>query len=140
VSSLGSFNYRVERLGVAAAGADDPAAPVDSPELTLVTSNSGTVPSGLEYVVARLVGKPLAYVSRGAIVVPPGAIGLGGDWGFLLPSLGWFVALVLAAVATVVGYRRLREPLALYILSAPVLLAVCVLLFQNMAGLLPATL
>jgi sortase A len=139
VSSLGTFKYKVEQAGTVLPGWRDPAGPVDRAQLTLVTADSGLFPTGLEYVVAGLVGKPVAYVSSHAIVPPSGSFGLNGDGGLIWPTLLWFLLLGCVGVGTVIAVRRCRKPVIVYVIAAPIVLAVCMVVFHDLSGLLPAT-
>jgi len=140
VSSLGSFSYVVEQVGTAVAGETDPVGPIDTPQLTLVTAASSFAPNGLEFVVAKLVGKPVAFVERQAIVPPQGDFGLVGDPHAWLGVVIWTLLLGAAAVLTALAFRRTAHRATLYILSTPILLALCICLYQSLAGLLPSTL
>ena len=140
VSSLGTFTYKVEQAGSALPGWRDPAGPVDRAQLTLVTADSSVLPNGLEYVGAGLVGKPVAYVSSRAIVPPSGSLGLTGDGGLIMPTVLWFLLLAGVAVGTVLAMRRCRKRIVVYILATPLLLALCMVVFHDLSGLLPATL
>jgi sortase A len=140
VSSLGSFTYKVASAGSALPGWRDPAGPEDQAQLTLVTADSSLFPDGLEYVVATLVGKPVAYVSARAIVPPSGNFGLSGDGGLLLPTFIWFLLLAGVSVGTVIAIGRCRKRMVVYVLATPLILALCMLVFHDLSGLLPATL
>jgi sortase A len=140
VSSLGSFTYVVEQVGDAVAGETDPVGPIDTPQLTLVTAASSIAPNGLEYVVAKLAGKPVAFVERQAIVPPQGNFGLVGDPRAWLGVVLWSLLLAAAAVLTALAFRRTGRRATVYVLSTPVLLALCLCLYQSVAGLLPSTL
>jgi sortase A len=140
VSSLGTFTYKVAEAGTVLPGWRDPAGPVDRAQLTLVTADSGVFPTGLEYVVAGLVGKPVAYVSSKAIVPPSGSFGLNGDGNLIWPTLLWFLLLACVGVGTVIAVRRCRKPVIVYVIAAPIVLAVCMVVFHDLSGLLPATL
>jgi sortase A len=140
VSSLGSFTYSVVQVGNAISGATDPVGPIDTARLTLVTANSSIAPTGLEYVLAKLDGTPAAFVARKAILPPGGDLGLTGDAGSWWSVLFWGFLLGGAAVLAVLAYRRTRRGLLVYLFGAPVMLALCLLLFRSVAALLPATL
>jgi sortase A len=140
VSSLGSFTYSVVQVGNAISGANDPVGPIDTARLTLVTANSSVAPTGLEYVLAKLDGTPAAFVARKAILPPGGELGLTGDAGSWWSVLFWGFLLGGAAVLAVHAYRRTKRGLLVYLFGAPVMLALCLLLFRSVAALLPATL
>lgn len=134
--SDGTFTYTVTRTGIASAGMHDPVEPAKIAELTLVTS-APLSQGGREFVVARLDGPPVAYPPY-VVTAPTTELALGGDAGAILPIVLWGFALVLAIVLTVIAYRRSRLTLTIYLLSTPILVALAIGCFENVARLLPA--
>jgi len=139
-TGLGKFDYRVEQLGSAEAGATDPVGPTRSGQLTLVTSNSGVFPTGRDYVIAKLVSPAAtAFVPR--TPPPMDQRALSGDGAYVLPSLLWGILFGLALVASFIAYRRAPGQVwSIYLLTTPILLAVALVWFANLFLLLPATL
>jgi hypothetical protein len=90
--------------------------------------------------VANLEGQPIdAHVST--LGLPPTSErALSGQPGDVLPALLWFLALLVGLLLTVRLYRRWHQTWPTYLMTTPVLLALAVLVFQNAARLLPATL
>jgi sortase A len=140
VSGYGTFTYDVERTYVVEPGEPDPIAPTADNRLTLVTSNASLAPTARVVSVARLVGAPIdAHVST--LGVPPTSErALSGQPGALIPTMLWFLALLVGLFVTVRLYRRWNHTWPTYLMTTPVLLAFVVLIFQNAAHLLPATL
>ena len=56
-----------------------------------------------------------------------------------LPAVLWGAVLLTVIVVTVLAYRRWDQTLTIYVLSTPLLVAVAVLSFENVARLLPPT-
>ena len=76
-----------------------------------------------------------------AIGLPPASErALSGDPGSLVPAILWGLALLAGIGVTVRLYRRWRKTWPTYLMTTPVLLAFVVLVFQNVAQLMPATL
>ncbi len=140
VSSYGTFTYRVTGTHVVEPGQPDPVAPTADNRLTLVTSNASLAPSARVVAEASLVSLPVdVHVS--AIGLPPlSERALSGDSGSFVPAILWGLALLAALATTVRLYRRWRKTWPIYIMTTPVLLALAVLVFQNLAHLMPATL
>jgi sortase A len=137
VNGRGHFTYRIVRTGVARPGQADPVAPSARPELTLVTSPPLSQ-SGREFVVATLVGRPLAQPPY-VITRPDRELALSGDASALPGALVWGVVAFGSVVATVLAYRRWPQTGIIYLLSTPIILATGVLWFEHLAHLLPAT-
>jgi LPXTG-site transpeptidase (sortase) family protein len=134
--SYGTFTYRVVRTGIATSGQRDPVEPTRDAQVTLVTSSPLSDP-GREYAVADLVGKPLSYPPY-VITAPRTELALGGDPAAALPIALWGAALLLAVACTIVAYRRSRLTFSIYLLSTPILVALAIGCFENVARLLPA--
>jgi len=140
VSAYGTFNYKVESTRTVQPGQSDPIAPTRNNLLTLVTSNASLAPTDRVVAIAKLVGSPIdVHVST--IGVPPSSErALSGDPNSILPSILWGIALVAGLLLSVRLYRRWKQTWPTYLMTTPVLLALAVLVFQNLAHLLPATL
>jgi sortase A len=137
---LGSFSYRISRIETISIGQVEPIGATATARLTLVTSNPAVTASGLLVAVATLVGRPVATVPPYAVAPPPSHFGLQGDPTASTPALLAGEAFVVVAVGTLLVYRRWRHLWAVYILAVPLLLALLVVCFENIAALLPATL
>lgn len=140
VSSYGTFTYRVVGTHVVEPGQPDPVAPTGDNRLTLVTSNASLAPSARVVAEATLVSEPVdVHVS--SIGLPPlSERALSGNSGSLVPAILWGIALLVGLGVTVRLYRRWRRTWPIYLMTTPVLLALAVLVFQNLAHLMPATL
>jgi sortase A len=140
VSAYGTFNYKVTGTQVVEPGQSDPIAPTKNNRLTLVTSNASLAPTDRVVAIATLVGSAIdVHVST--IGVPPRSErALSGDANSLLPLILWGIALVAGLLMSVRLYRRWKHTWPTYLMTTPVLLALAVLVFQNLAHLLPATL
>ncbi len=140
VSSYGTFTYSVSGTHVVEPGQPDPVAPTADNRLTLVTSNASLAPTARVVAEASLVSLAVdVHVS--AIGLPPlSERALSGDAGSLVPAILWGIALVAVLGLTVRLYRRWRKTGPIYLMTTPVLLVLAVLVFQNLAHLMPATL
>ena len=139
VTVLGSFRYRVVRIGTVSPGQVDPISQTNSSTLTLVTSNPPILVTGREYVTAKLLSKP-GSATIPARVPDLGQRGLSGDSNAVLPTILWATVLISAIVATITIYRRRPDSMwAIYLLSTPVLVAIMLLWYENLFRLLPAT-
>jgi sortase A len=137
VTGQGPFTYHVTGsktvshtdVGPLKASADN--------RLTLVTAANLSGSRRL-VVVALLDGQPQPAPAGRPSVLSATQGGLVGNDG-ALPALGlWVEALVLAAAATVVVYRRLPR-WSSYLITTPVVLAALWLVYANLSRLLPAT-
>ena len=81
-------------------------------------------------------GEPVAILTVPSIGLKDVVIDASSLMGVAL----WSLLLAGAGVLAVVGYRRTRKGFLVYLLAGPVVMALCLLLFQSIAGLLPATL
>jgi sortase A len=139
VDYLGTFHYTVTRSFVVPAGGALPVVHSNLGSLALVTSHDAVPPSGLFVVEAKLVGGPAKADVRLPSPASASELALGGDTSALAPFLGWGFLLMAVLIATVAAYRRMRQPLLVYLLTTPILLALALLTFENAARLLPAT-
>ena len=104
-----------------------------------MTSSPGFLPSGREYVVARLVEQ------TGAWSVPVATAhgrrrGLSGDPAAILPSVLWGLLLVAGLAAMVGAYLRWpNRRWTVYLLSTPIALSLALVWYENLIRLLPAT-
>jgi len=137
---LGSFSYRISRIETISVGQVEPIGATTTARLTLVTSNPPISASGLLIAVATLVGRPVATVPTYAVGPPPPNFGLTGDPAASTPALLAGEGFLVVAIGTFVAYRRWRHFWATYLLALPLLLALLVMCFENIAALLPATL
>lgn len=140
--ALGRFTYEVTSVGLVRPGQVDPISPSRAAQLTLITSNSSSSPwpTGRYAVEASLIGSPAAAAPVPKGEPPTSERALAGDGSALPQIVLWTVLLLLSVVLAVVAYKRWRQPVAIYLLSTPILLAVVALAFENWVRLLPATL
>ena len=138
-TGLGKFTYVVSSIGTTKPGQVSPASPTKGRKLTLMTANSSTLPTGLDYVRARLISPPA--VSPKPKVPPTQAeLGLSGDPAAVWPSFLWSAILAVVVAMTFAAYRRLHRHLAtVYLLSTPIVVATSLVTFSNLYRLLPAT-
>jgi sortase A len=136
---LGTFRYDVTSVGSVTTG-QSVIGVAHANQLTLTTSNSSVVTTGLRVVRAKLVGKPVAPPVRLSRVIPANETGLSGQPGAGWNILLWTVLFFLAVAATGVALWRWRKPLPTYLLAAPILLACGLFAVEAVALALPATL
>lgn len=140
-TSEGTSRFRVTGSRTIGSGDPDPTRPTREARLTLVTSAPEYLATERLVVVADLVGLPVEpRFDIPTAVVDETESGLGsGGQGALAPMLLWGALLVGAYLGARWSYRRwLRWPT--YLISTPVLLALCWLFFESLSQLLPATL
>jgi hypothetical protein len=105
-----------------------------------VTSNAPIIPTGRDYVVAKLVSAP----AHAPVPTQPAAAAqraLTGDTSAIGPSVFWGIVFAAALVSTFVAYRRFtRQVWTVYLLSTPIVLALALEWFSNLYLLLPPTL
>lgn len=135
-SGSGSFEYDVTRVARTDAGQADPLNGTLDSRLTLVTSDPAYHPDGRLVVTATLRGKPLDVPIGALPPVSSSDLGLAGDAAGAGLALAW--AVVLAIVVwlrprvTATWPRRVR-----FIVVAPVLMALTVLVLTNLDSALP---
>lgn len=139
VDGYGSFRYRVQRVETVAAGHHDVVTRTPGNHLTLVTADSTLVPDGRLAVVAALEGKPAPGTKAPAFDVPTSQLGLVGDPSAGLLAVGWIAVFLALLALTSWLLRRWSQPVVVYLLAAPLLLAVALFVGQSVAGFLPAT-
>ncbi len=138
--ALGTFVYTVTHIGKVTPGETDPISQTTRPVLTLVTSNPPVLGTGRLAVVASLKGKPVEDAALVPAYQPsPSQRALRGDSAAIAPAIVWTELLVLTLLATLLTYRRWRQPAATYLLSTPILLALMLLSFENLIRLFPGT-
>lgn len=137
-SPVGRFTYEVERVRRVADGDPDPVRATDvGSALTLVTSAPIFLASERLVVVASLQTRPVAPRFR-PVGPSDGASGMDATPGGIGPVLGWGLVLAGAVVLARRTYRTQKRSVA-YLLTTPVLLALLLLVFESVAGVLPAT-
>lgn len=143
INAYGHMDYTVSGVKTVKPGQTDPASPSATAQLTLITSGSGWDPTDQLAVVANLQGKPVQTGTptiQNADVIQASSLGQTGDATASAPALLWGLIFVGSMVGAVMGYRRDRHRRVLYLLSTPVVLALAILFFENLARLLPSTL
>lgn len=137
-TAKGRFRYEVLSTERVATGDPDPVrAKTGANTLTLVTSAPAFLANERVAVVALLKTKP---VKPCFAPVTPDSSETGFDTapGGLAPVFGWGALLGLAVVAARHLYRRWHRSVA-YLLTTPVIVALVVLVFESLGGLLPST-
>ena len=140
VDGLGTYLYRVTKVTTAAAGQPDVVTPTATNRLTLVTAASAFLPSGRLVVVAHLVGPPIHGTVVPVFRADPAQLGLAGDPVDGLLALAWAFLFVVLVTATAWLLRHWDQPVVVYLLAFPVLLAVALFACESVVGFLPATL
>jgi sortase A len=139
-SSSGRFAYQATGAGFLPNDTVDPALGAsEDARLTLVTSDPEYLGRQRLVVTAVLAGTPIDPVIETPLGVDSSELGLEGDASYLLST----ILAVFMLVATVRMLPRLYSkfpPRAAYLLSTPVLIAVCAYLFLNLGRLLPPVL
>lgn len=137
-TAIGRFRYEVRSVRRVKTGDPDPIrAKGGGSTLTLVTSTPVFLAYDRLVVVAELQTRPVA--PRFAPVTPDRTeTGFDTAPGGLAPVIGWGAALAAAIAAARWLYRRWPRPIA-YLLTTPILVALVILVFESLGGLLPAT-
>jgi sortase A len=138
-SALGVFHYRVTGSSVVDSSrrlAIDRQS--SSAHLELVTSRSA-FGGGFVVVHADLVGTAVTAPSPALPLPTSSELSLSGDPAAEVPSLLWGEALVAVIVIAILAYRRTRQAVLTYVLTAPVIIVVLLFFFENLSRLLPAT-
>lgn len=131
ITGQGTARYTVAAAGSSKLLVEDPA----PNRLLLVSSCSAYVPTMYCYIDADLTTTP-QQDPGGRPQLTPAEVPLGGDSGALVLTLAWGLALVVVSAAATVGAAR-WSPLAAYLATAPLVLAVLWNLYQSLAALLP---
>lgn len=127
----GVAKYRVHSFGTSRYPAVDSA----PNRLVLMTANSPTIPTSAVQVSADLMTTPQPNPEDWPSLTPQENY-LASDTASLIPLLLWSQALLVTVVlATIAAHRWSRWPT--YLLAAPVVIAVTIGVYQNLAGLLP---
>lgn len=137
-TAVGRFRYDVRSVRRVRSGQPDPVrASGGGSTLTLVTSTPTFLAYDRLVVVAELQTKPVA--PRFTPVTPDRTeTGLDTSGAGLAPVIGWGAALGLAIWAARLVYRRWPKAVA-YLITTPILVALVLLVFESLSGLLPAT-
>lgn len=137
-TAVGRFRYEVRSVRRVRSGEPDPVrATGGGSTLTLVTSTPTFLAYDRLVVVSELQTKPVA--PRFTPVTPDSTqTGFDTSGGGLAPVVGWGAALGLAIWAARLIYRRWPKAVA-YLISTPILVALVLLVFESLSGLLPST-
>lgn len=137
-TAVGGFRYEVTSVRRVETGDPDPVrARGRGSTLTLVTSAPAFLADERLVVVADMRSRPVA--PRFPPLTPDSSeTGFDTAPGGLAPVAGWGALLALAIVAARHVYRRWARPVA-YLVTTPVLVALLLLVFESLGGLLPAT-
>ncbi|MEJ7583541.1 MAG: class D sortase [Acidimicrobiales bacterium] len=108
-------------------------------QITLVTSAPEFVASRRLIATARLQGKPRPVPASRATDLREDELGLHGDQSVVLPLLLWAQALMVVAIGAAWLHRRWRRWPA-YLITAPVILLLVLLIFDSFTPILPSTL
>jgi LPXTG-site transpeptidase (sortase) family protein len=112
-----------------------PAVDSSANRLVLMTANSANIPTEAVQVSADLVSTPQPNPGTWPSLTAP-ELYLASDTASLIPLLLWSQALLITVIAaTVAEHRWSRWPT--YLLATPVVIAVTICVYQNVAGLLP---
>ena len=137
-TAVGRFRYEIRSVRRVRSGEPDPVrASGGGSTLTLVTSTPAFLAYDRLVVVAELQTKPVA--PRFTPVTPDRTeTGFDTSGAGLAPVIGWGAALGLGIWAARVVYRRWPRSVA-YLITTPILVALVLLVFESLSGLLPAT-
>jgi hypothetical protein len=127
----GSFTYRVAAVADSTKIIEDPA----PNRLVLLTASSPVIPSSYVQVDADLVSSAQSSPGVASSIDAPEEP-MKGDGGALVLTMMWALALALVSVGGTVAAVR-WSPWAAYLVTVPVVLAVLLNLYQNLAALLP---
>lgn len=131
ITGQGHSSYTVVAKGDSLHLVEDP----DPNRLLLVTSCSALIPTTFCYFDADLTTPP-QQDPGGRPAISPAEVPLSGDTGTLVETMMWGLALVLVSAAATFAAARWSPWLA-YLTAAPVVLAVLLNLYHNLAALLP---
>lgn len=139
VTGQGYFTYKVRSVSRVSAGQPDPLLGTSDSRLTLITSDPAYLATGRLVVSAILQGRPVGFATRPPVLVGTADLGLAGDpLGLALGLVG--VELLAAAMWITWRLRGRWPPAVLYMLSAPLILALLLFSFTNVDSVLPGTL
>lgn len=139
VDGYGVFRYKVTQVVTVNAGQRDVVTPTSTNRLTLVTATSGLLPSGRLAVLADLVGSPVAGTKVPRFEAVPAQLGLQGDLASGLLALLWGALFLFLLTVTAWLLRHWSQPVVVYLLAVPLLLAVALFTCESVVGFLPAT-
>jgi hypothetical protein len=139
VDGYGAFRYRVSRVETVTVSHKDVVTPTGGNHLTLVTANSGLLPSGRLAVIASLVGTPVQGTGTAVFRAVPSQLGLEGDGGSGLLALAWGALFLLVLAGAAWLLRHWSQPAVVYLFAVPVLIAIGLFACESLAGFLPAT-
>lgn len=138
ITGQGLFTYVVRSVRHIVPGQSDPIMGTSDSRLTLITSDPAYLATGRLAVVATLKGLPTAVSQRPPRLVGDSDLGLAGDT--LGLGLGMFWGELLLVVLFIGWRQRGRWPAAvIYLIAAPLALALIVLTFSTLDLLLPGT-
>jgi LPXTG-site transpeptidase (sortase) family protein len=135
----GKATYVVRRIEKVRAHHNDVIQPTDDNRLTLISSDPALLVYGRIAVIAQLKGDPFGSPRGRPTELPRNELGLQSDGASVLPLLLWTEALFVAAIAATWLFKRWRRGPA-WLVAAPVLLVLLLLVFDSFVPLLPATL
>lgn len=137
-TAVGGFDYEVRSVRRVSTGEPDPIrVRGGGSTLTLVTSTPKFLAYDRLVVIAELQTRPVA--PRFSPVSPDSSeTGFDTTPGGLAPLVVWGAALGLAVAGARWLYRRWQGPVA-YLITTPVFVALTVLVFESLAGVLPST-
>ncbi len=137
-TAVGRFRYEVRSVRRVRSGQPDPVrATGGGSTLTLVTSAPAFLAYDRLVVVSELQTKPVA--PRFTPVTPDSTqTGFDTAGGGLAPVIGWGAALGLGIWTARLIYRRWPKVVA-YLITTPILVALVLLVFESLSGLLPST-
>ena len=138
LTGQGLFNYTVSKVTRVHPGQQDVVGPTTSSRLTLVTSVSAFSSDRLA-VIAKLQGPPVGVPQRPPVYVGQDQLGMVGDSSGAFIAILAAQALVIALIVAVRLYRR-WPPAAAYLVTTPILLALLLVVFENLDRFLPGTL
>ena len=137
LTGQGHFTYVVSSHQVVAPSDVKPFQATRDNRLTLVTADNLGASKRL-VIVAELRGhaKPFAPGRRTVLAAADGGlVGQSGNWGGLI---FWSLVLLVVAAGSVLAYRKMPR-WSSYLATTPVIVLVAWLIYQNLAGVLPAT-
>jgi sortase A len=138
VTGQGKGVYRVTEVRGVRRGDTDVLSNTTRNQLTLISSQRLLADRRVA-VIARLVGAPTKTAPGRPTEVRSSELGLNREGGSVLALVLWLQALLLACLLTVWLFRK-QSPVAVYLVMAPVLLLLTLLVFDSFAVLLPSTL
>jgi sortase A len=137
-AAYGAFVYRVAEVRVIRPGQPDEIGPTLDSRLTLFTSDPAYTAVRRLVVIAKLTGDPAAFDRRPQAAVAPSELGTGGDAAGLLLAAFWGAI----AAAVILLARRLRflwPPVAVYLGTVPIVVALAWLVCENLDRIFPST-